>query len=114
MPGQDPPDPELPSAMVTTLKTMSYDSANKAFKSGATLYWFFVEHVGTDVTKAGWFHDTDSGGAYSPKFFIPQLTYDVIKNGTYSSGRMIYLGDTYAIRMFRESSTSQIAKAIKL
>ncbi len=113
MPGNDPPDPVLTSTLVTTLKTMTYDSAGAAFKSGATLYWLFVERVSGSTDRAQWFHDTNSGGAENPKFLIPQLTYDVIKNGTYSGGVMIYQGSTYHIRMYRDQSAgTQIAKAV--
>jgi len=110
--GNDPPDPVLTSTLVTTLKAMTYDSGAAAFKSGSTLYWLFVQRVTGTTDRAQWFHATDGEGAENPKFTIPQFTYDVIKNGTYSNGKMSYQGSSYNIRMYRDASAGQIAKAI--
>lgn len=114
--GSDPPDPGVTATLFNTLHAMTYDAGQMAFVSGATRYWLFVERKSaTDIDVARWFHATDAEGAENPKCLVPQLTFDVFKNGSYNSGNgtISYQGQSYRIRMFRDQAAGkQIAKAI--
>lgn len=113
--GGDPPDPVLTASLVTTLRTFGYDSTQFAYTSGATKYWLFVERVTGTIDRAEWFYATDAEGGVNPKFLVPQLTFDVIKNGTYNTGTgtITYSGSNYRIRLYRDvGAGKQLAQAV--
>ena len=113
--GGDPPDPALPQAVFTALHSMTYDAAAMAFKSGADLYFLFVERKpGGSVDQGRWFYGKDSEGGKSPKGQIPQITYDVVHGGTYNptTGKIAYGGHNYFLWLMRETSSGkQLAQA---
>lgn len=113
MAGADPPDPELTSGVFTAMQGYSYDSANWSFKSGTTLYYLFVERITGTPERCRWFLDTDAGGGVNPRCQIDSTTYNTIKNGTYSGGSIVYGGNTYHLRMYRDvGAGKQLAKAV--
>src|SRR5688500_6179596 len=100
----DPPDPGITSTTFNALQAMTYDSAAMAFKDGSTLYYMFVERKTGTIDVAQWFHATDSAGGNHPRGQIPQLTFDVIKNGTLDTQtqKITYNNKDYRIRIWRD------------
>ena len=118
MSGYDPPDPGITSTTFNALQAMDYDAGAMAFKNGSVvLYYMFVQRKGTSADVCEWFHDTDAGGGINPRGEIPQLTYDVIKNGTLNTQtqKISYLGKSYRIRVCRDTSSGALlAKAVEV
>jgi len=111
--GGTPPDLGLPQPVFDALHGMAYDSANRAFKSGSNLYFMFAETKPGVQDGAQWFYGTNAEGGINPKGFIPQITYDVIHNGTYnpSNGTVSYSGSNYRIRLMRDTTGKPWAEA---
>lgn len=115
--GTDPPDPSISSTTFSALQAMTYDSGAMAFKSGSTLYFMFVQRKSGTVDCCEWFHATDSEGSENPRGLIPQLTFDVVKNGTLNTQtqKISYQGKSYRIRIYRDTATGkQLAQAIEV
>ncbi|MBI2898467.1 MAG: hypothetical protein HYY06_33255 [Deltaproteobacteria bacterium] len=94
---------------------MSYDSTNWAFRSGADLYYMFVERQTGAIACGRWFDATDSQGSENPRGQIPQFTYTVIHNGTYNPTTKLvsYAGNNYRFRLQRDlSAGKQVSAAI--
>jgi len=112
----DPPDPEMPSAVFSALAAMTYSSTDMAFKDGAgTEYWLYVERKTNTVSDGRWYYGTSGDQGTHPKGLIPQLTYDVIHGGTLNSQtqKIAYQSQNYRIRLYWDATTSkQLAQAI--
>ena len=107
--GTGPPDVMLPQGVFDALNLLSYSSSQKAFLSGTTPIYLFVDKDSNGAPR--WFYGSDTDGANHPRGEIPALTAEVIQLGTWQQGGTIsYGGSTYRLRLERDSGV-HVAKA---
>jgi len=117
-PGNDPPDVGFTATTFSALQALGYSSDEMAFKDGSgNFYYLFLQRKTGTIDVCEWLHATDSDGTDRPRCDVPQLTYDVIKNGTLDTQtqKISYQGKYYRIRIMRDVSAGrQIAQAIEV
>ncbi len=107
--GNGPPKVFLPESVFDALVPLSYSSSQKAFLSGTTPIYLFVEKDSNGAPR--WFHGTDADGANHPRGEIPAWTAEIIQSGTWQQdGTVSYDGSAYHIRLECESGV-HVAKA---
>lgn len=121
-PDPPPPDWDLTSGTPTEFNDAAnaakngYDSTNWSFKdaTGTPLYLYLGKSATTG--HVAWFLRSVADSGDCAKGKIPQLTFDVVKNGTLntSTGVITYNTHTYRLHLQVDSSGVQIAFAKQL
>jgi hypothetical protein len=113
--GTDPPDLGMPQALFNTLHGFTYNATAKTFVNAAGVQQFLYaqKKTGGSYDQGEWFYGTASEGGSNPKALVPQLTYDVIHNGTYntSDATVTYTSQKYRFRLKVDASGAQVAEA---
>lgn len=114
----DPPRPALEADPYTAFDAYGWDTNDGLVDSNGTQVFAWLNQTGTPGKTATvyWeFGTAAEAGSLAVLAVVTQSTYDIIKNGTYSSstGLVTHLGDEYGFR-YEMSAGSPSMKPFKV